>query len=137
MDTEALSTRMLYTCFVRCVGVCVLCVSLGTDRRSQVERNRVDTELLATRCFYTWGVCGKCVCGKCVCVCVCQCSSGQQFSFHSKSGRKVRVDSKSLTTHSLYTCFAWSGQWFSQHNRHPHDCTCVSAAKDKRKRATP
>ena len=26
MDTKVLSTRILYTCFVWCVGVCVLCV---------------------------------------------------------------------------------------------------------------
>ena len=89
VDTEVLSTRILYTCFVRCVGVCVcvLCVCLGSDRRSQVETNRVDTDLLETRSLYTWGVCGKCVSASGKCVCVCQCSSGQQFGFHSKSGR--------------------------------------------------
>ena len=76
-----------------CWCVCVLCVSLGTDRRSQVERNRVDTELLATRCVYTWGVCGKCVCVESVSVCVCA---------------NVRVDSNLVSTRSPVERFEWT-----------------------------
>ena len=94
---------------------CVCAVRESGNRSTKPSGKKPSGHRIAghSMCLHLGCVWKVCVCGKCecVCVCVCQCSSGQQFSFHSKSGRKVRVDSKSLTTHSMYTCFAWSGQW--------------------------
>ena len=106
MDTEALSTRILYTCFVWCVGVCVCAVCVPANISTKPSGKKSSGHRIAGHSIvFLLGCVWK------VCVCVCQCSSEQQFGFHSKSGPNVRVDSKSLSTRSLYTCFACSGQW--------------------------
>ena len=57
VDTEVLSTRILYTCFVRCVGVCVCCACVW-DQIDEARWKEIEwTQTCWPLDVFTLGVC--------------------------------------------------------------------------------